>query len=297
MKLEELIGEDYLITGSGRYLRTREHDSLVIDTKEQIFYWNSKAIFGTAFDWLTKVKGVSRETAAKRLKQAISVFDSATIKKESSIEQNDKPVPFADLVDIFYERGKNNKDYWLNYRGYTEETIENFKLGFSGWCYTIPVYVDGIFRNFQCRIMEPKASFSWYKNTGPLPFHFSVLRFNDWVVLTEGPPDAIMLTQNGIPALSHTGAAGYWNNEWINYFITKKLIYVVYDNDEAGKYGSKKVSEALGIGRTKIYNMWDFPDKYDITDYFKNGGTREEFLNILKKKSKFGFQLGEQNGK
>jgi DNA primase len=117
---------------------------------------------------------------------------------------------------------------------------------------------------------------------------------NSWVVLTEGPVDAIMLTQNGIPAVSHTGSAGYWNNSWINYFTRIKEVYCVYDNDKAGHNGSIRVSYGLGVGRVKIYNMWEFDERYDVSDFFNDGGDSKKFLQLIKNNYKFGYQMKER---
>ena len=119
---------------------------------------------------------------------------------------------------------------------------------------------------------------------GALPFNFSTLRFTDWVVLTEGPVDAIMLRQNNIPAVSQTGGAGTWNNEWLHHFINIKEVFVTYDNDEAGNRGAERVAKNLGIDRTRIYNYWDFADGFDTTDFFKEG-TKHEFLETIRDKA------------
>jgi DNA primase len=130
----------------------------------------------------------------------------------------------------------------------------------------------------------------WYYGVGALPFNFSTLALTSWTVLTEGPPDAIMLRQMGIPAVSQTVGAGYWNPEWLVNFRNIKTVYIVYDNDLAGNNGSIKTGEIFG-DKARIYNMWDFADGFDITNYFAAGGTKEEFLDIIRNKSKLHFQL------
>jgi DNA primase len=294
MRLEDLVAEDYKLSGSGRYIRTMEHDSLVIDTKEQVFYWNSRNIYGTAIDWLTKVKDIPYKQAKEMIGDELpltSIISSHDIQEKDKVGNH---IPFKPLVNNFFEKGKNNRDYWYG-RGYTDETINRFELGYDGkeW-YTIPIYVDGKFVNFQLRKNNPKRMKHWYRGVGPHPFNFSILKMNDWVVLTEGPVDAIMLTQYGIPAVSHTGAAGYWNNSWITYFNGIREIYCTYDNDKAGWNGSIKVSYGLGVGRVKIYNMWNFDEKYDVSDYFNDGGSAEEFVQLLKDNYKFAYQMKER---
>ena len=276
--IEEIISETYQLEGKGRFLRAVDHDSLVVDRENQIFYWNSRGIFGNAYDWLVKVMGVSTIEARNVVKNSqTDIFSTIYTSPEKAVS-----TPDEDLVEVFYLRGKGYRDYWYDVRGYTEETVERFRLGYTGSWYTIPIYIDGSFRNFQCLRHEPKGRRAWYEGLGALPFNFSILKLTDWVVLTEGPVDAIMLRQNNIPAISQTGGAGTWNNEWFHYFINIKEIFIVYDNDEAGNAGAKHTAKKLGMNRAKIYNFWDYTYGFDVTDFFKQKGTRDEFLELIK---------------
>jgi len=282
MALEDLIGQTYTVVGNGRWLRTVEHDSLVIDIEKQLFFWNSRGVIGNAYKWLTEIIGVS----PKEAKSILHSQKPALYTKTYVEPPQDTPTPYSQLVNVFYNYGKEHHEYWHNTRGYTEETINRFRLGFNGEIYTIPVYVDGKFKNFQCLGVNPKRRFSWYKGLGALPFNFSNLVVTDWVVIAEGPVDAIMLRQNNIPAVSQTGGAGTWKDKWLYYFIKMKSIYAVYDNDDAGNEGAKGIAKSLGTGRTRIFNFWDFDKGYDVTDFFKDGGTKEDFHELLSKKSR-----------
>jgi len=69
VRIEELISKEQQLipVGEGRYLKGSVNDSLVIDTKRQLFFWNSKGIAGNTVDWLVKIKGMSKEDAYKSL--------------------------------------------------------------------------------------------------------------------------------------------------------------------------------------------------------------------------------------
>lgn len=285
--LEALISEDFtLLNQDKRFSKTLQHSSLVLDREQNIFYWNSKSIVGNAFTYLTKVRGYDKSRTLETLKTFgdDSMWDfSCSNAAKVDVEI---PVQYSPLVEIFYEYGKKFGNYWHTKRGYTDDTISEFKLGFTGKWYTIPIFENGMFVNFQARLEYPKIMKHWYVGIGPHSFNFSILKLTNWVVITEGPVDAIMLRQNDIPAISQTGGSGYWNRNWNPLLSHKKRIYVVYDNDFAGKFYGNKV--ACQWGRAKCYNFEDYPDKYDVTDYFKNGGTRDEFMNLLEKESKYG---------
>jgi DNA primase len=280
--LETLISEDFTLTNSGkRYAKTLQHDSLVLDRKKDIFYWNSKNIIGNAFTYLIKIRGYDKSQAIERLKDSKDTFSWGYADEKDTSEN---VIQYSPLVEIFYEYGKKFGNYWHDKRGYSDNTIAEFKLGYTGTWYTIPIFEHGEFVNFQARMENPKIIKHWYKGIGPHSFNFSILKLVDWVVITEGPNDAIMLRQNNIPAVSQTGGAGFWNREWNPLFSTKKKIYVVYDNDDAGKFHAQKVAQQWG--RARYYNFDTYSDKYDITNYFKDGGTKEEFMELLTKESK-----------
>lgn len=285
--LLSIISNDYQLTGNGRYYRSVEHDSLVIDVEKGLWFWNSKGLSGTVYTWLTKIKGLNHDQAKELLKQYSGFSDVFVHQINNSHEQ----VVYPKLVDVFYENSfYNSRDYWYS-RGITDESIDRFKLGYyDGW-YTIPFYQDGMFRNFQLRRDNPKKIRSYYKEVGPLLFNSDILKLVDTVYITEGPTDCIRLLQEGIPAVSHNSGAENWFPEWIRYFTYQKRIYVIYDNDHAGFTGAKKVCHNLGLYRTKMYTFKGFDNKYDIIDFFTDGHTREEFLELVAKNSKFAFEV------
>ena len=85
-----------------------------------------------------------------------------------------------------------------------------------------------------------------------------------------------MLNQYGYPAISHTGGATGWNQEWSKYFTNQDEIIYVADNDLPGIAGAKKVAQSLGEFRVKILRFFDKPEKYDTVDFFRDGGTKQE---------------------
>jgi DNA primase len=293
MLLSELVAQDYTLIGTGRWLRAQEHNSLVVDSEKQIFFWNSRGIYGNAFSWLTRVRGLSYAEAKEIVgndSNDTSLF-IPTVGDVVSSNNNTSVVPLPELVDLFWKMGKGNRDYWLDYRGLTDETIDRFRLGWTGEWFVIPIYVDGKFANFQCRKQNPKVVRPWYYGLGALPFNFSILTITDWVVITEGPPDAIMCRQNNIPAVSQTAGAGHFKASWLPKFGLVDKVYVVYNDDEAGNNGAKKTADWFGY-RAKVFNFWDSGKQgYDITDYFKDGNSREDFIELLENKSKYAWEL------
>lgn len=286
--LEKLIAKDFTVTGVGRWLKTTEHDSLVIDTDKQIFFWNSRSIFGTAFDWLTKVKGYSYQYAKDLLKEHADYEDTFI----HNVRDKKEYVVYPKLVDVFYENGlQNDMEYW-DKRGISLETVHRFKLGYTGEFYTIPVYQDGLFRNFQLRKDIPEKTIRYYYRGGkPWLFNSDILKITSSIVIAEGPTDCLRLMQEGVPCISHTGGSEWWDNDWFRYFIHQREVFVCYDNDFAGQNGAKKVAKNLGLYKTKIYTFDGFGPKYDIVDFFNDGYTKKDFMNLLDENAKMSFEI------
>jgi len=294
--LEKIISADQDLVGTGRWLRGSVNSSLVVDTEKQIFYFNTKAVRGNAIDWLVKIKGFPY-SMAKEYVEELGAFSSPlprpAIKNEKVI------VPFDKLIDTFHSNLLSTETNYWSKRGINKSTIERFRLGRfydelkDIYWNTVPVIINGNFYNFQLRTDEPEKMIRYYyRGQGPLPFNFDILSITDSIIICEGPTDCLRLTQEGVPCVSHTAGAGGWKTEWFSYFMRQKKIYVLYDNDESGVNGAKKLADKLGTSRTKIYTFSDFNTKgYDIINYYNDGGTTKELLDLLENKSKYSFSI------
>jgi DNA primase len=283
--LEKLISRDFHITGEGRWGSTEEHDSLVIDRERELFFWNSREIYGNVIDWLTKVKHYSYADAIN------SLGDEAKRTVLPKITKEEEPV-VPELVNIFWEDGKSNRKYWYD-RELNDESIDSFQLGYHNGWYTLPVFFDSELRNFQMRRDEPsKRILPYYRGKGPQLFNSSILSYVDEVAITEGPIDAILLTQEGYPTVSHTGGSHGWRKEWFKHFINQKQVYVIADNDKAGISGAKKIANSLGQYKAKVVIFEDKPDRYDTVDFFRDGETLDKLKEMMYNRSKYVFELG-----
>lgn len=210
--IQLIIGKDFELKEYSGYFKGVEHDSLVIDKSKNIFYWNSLSIRGDSLDWLTSVKGLSVEESVSYLFSIAKVSKLERFYDKDSLYFNNDPVSvYPKLLDIFFNLGKNHRNYWYS-RGYTDETIDLFKLGYTGKCYVIPITYEEKLYNFQCRLPKQddgkKKIWSWVRGVGALPFNFDILKHTRSVIINESPVDSIMLIQNGFPAVSQTAGSG-----------------------------------------------------------------------------------------
>ena len=138
--IEQVIGETpgwTTITGHGRYLSTREHPSMRIDTQRQWFNrFSTTDEWGDVIKWLEIRNGWDFKTSVEFLCRR-----SGTAAPNWSAESSAERIAFKEREDVFdvavsvFERELWNTPAALDYvrsRGWTDETIKSAKLGYSG---------------------------------------------------------------------------------------------------------------------------------------------------------------------
>ena len=130
----------------------------------------------------------------------------------------------------------------------TKSSVSKFNLGYSEKqdMVTIPVHSpEGMVIGFVGRSLEGKD----FKNTPGLPksktlFNLHRVKANDKVYVVESSFDAIRLDQVEMPAVATLGATISKNQvELLEKYFNE--IYLIADNDEAGKAMSKKMIDKL----------------------------------------------------
>lgn len=283
--LIDLVREDFGISGKGKWWRSDIHSSLVVDSENDLYYFNSRNLRGDAKHYLINVRGLSRQNAELFVRALESRLQLPEL-KETSLQTK-----FEKLVNLFHNNGKTNRDYWYK-KGLDDRTIDRYRLGFlDGW-YTIPIYDSSKFVNFQCRRDDPKRIKFWYKDDDfkPILYNSDILKFVNTVYIVEGMVDCLLLNQNGIPSVCSTNGAMGWNQNWIKDFTKVSEIFYIADNDKAGVEGAKRVANSLGTSRVKVFRFKDKSSKYGAANFFLEGGTPDEFISTVSSQFVFGFE-------
>lgn len=293
--LQVLVEEDSGYVKEGKnWGRSEQHSSLVVNEEAQKWYWNSEQMGGGVLEYLIKVRGLNKAAATEILDTRGRIISGVAFEGE---KQTQSFIPHEPLVNLLWELGKGNRDYWYD-RKLTDSTIDKWRLGFyDGWN-LIPLYMGDTFLNFQCRRDLPNKRIKmWYKieNWKPVMLNPELLQIVDTVWITEGPIDAILLNQEGISAVSHTGGGNYWGADWFHYFNRTKKIYYIADHDAVGMNAAIRIAKALGVDRTLIFDFEGKSDKYDTVDYFKEGGTAQELRKLVEENSKNLYEIGDFN--
>ena len=194
------------------------------------------------------------------------------------------------LVDRWHEmllRAPRVMDFLLNKRGLRPESIERFKLGWDAERITIPVFnTQGECINVRRYLPNAKSAkmVSYRAGLGEAVLYPVANLSSDTILLCEGEMDCILANQQGYNAMTATGGAGTWREEW-NEMFKDKTVYICYDVDQAGAVGSDKVARKIYsyASLVKVIRLPIVDIKGgDVTNYFVDlGHTREDFDRLI----------------
>lgn len=222
MDIKEAVSLVYTVVGNGRYLRTKEHNSLVLDTYRNLYYWNSLGEGGDVADFLVRHVGMSKNAA--KLLQPPQTHE--TYKKRSLLN--------IDFVMRANATGK--RDFWYK-RGFNDAVIDLYLLGQIGDMYVIPFFMQG---NLTAITMRSEDKFITEISGSTLSlFGYDVLDSKK-VFFVESPLDVPLLRRFGFNAVSHNYGGNVWDKKWTGLLSAFDVIFVP-DNDSAGEASLKKV--------------------------------------------------------
>ena len=155
--------------------------------------------------------------------------------------------------------------------------------------------LDGVLRHqtvrwdpkkFSQRRPDPDKEDTWiYNLEGIEPILY---RMADWhdkpaVCVVGGEKDADNLLALNIPATTNPMGEGNWRDSYNQHFKGKK-VYIIPDNDEAGRRHAEVVASALhGIAaQIKVVALPDVPVKGDASDYINAGHGRNDIQALVK---------------
>jgi replicative DNA helicase len=249
---------------------------------------------------------------AQGLKKAISKL--ASLGRSQFVEyKDDEPAKELKkgLGEALFQKLKESneaKKYLIEDRKLTKECIKHFKLGCrekfeksdgtgnydAGLHIALPYYELDKLVNVKYRAIEPKRDSKgnlkkWRREKGGKSslFNYNVLNDHEYheIIIAESEIDCMSIWSLGfknVVGLS-IGAKGF-KQEWSDLLERFDKVYLVLDNDEAGKDGSLALANRLGIGR--CYNIVLPDDVKDPNDFLKKY-SHNDFISIMKKARRF----------
>lgn len=177
----------------------------------------------------------------------------------------------------------------------TGQVIESVKLGKITNKLATPVFVNGKLKNVARYNINklpntPKVEYMPNSKTGDIvPFDLWKNNFNN-TVICEGEKDMLVARSYGMNAITLTGGSqASIKPEYLENFRNRN-VYIIYDNDDAGRTGAKKLYKQLidycNVFITNISSICK-EEKEDVSDFFnKYNKSREDFIYILENNSR-----------
>jgi DNA polymerase len=109
------------------------------------------------------------------------------------------------------------------------------------------------------------------------------------VWIAEGEKDAENAAALGLITTTNSGGAGKWSADLNKWFAVKQTIYVLEDNDTAGRAHARKVADSLCdvVPEIRIVSFTELLEHGDASDWIESGGTREQLLERAKAAPKY----------
>ncbi|GAB4389917.1 MAG: hypothetical protein Kow0025_18410 [Thermodesulfovibrionales bacterium] len=196
--------------------------------------------------------------------------NGGTVRSFSQVAGIKPPVkkPPQDLADKLHEAIWSNPaalDYLRRDRGFADETIRHFKLGYEAgavnWI-SMPSYVQGELVNVKYRSLPPaKKAFKRTEGGASVLFNGDCLKGASEVIITEGEMDALSVWQAGHKnVVSIPNGCSSFAPEWVDQLEGMEKITLWFDADEKGQKAAIEVADRLGLDRC-----------YNITTGYKDG--------------------------
>jgi DNA primase len=160
---------------------------------------------------------------------------------------------------------------YLKGRGIPATFIERHLLGWNGERITIPVFGrDGEILAFRYAKSPDGTGPDVRSEFGASPELYgwdTLMRKPQRVVICEGQFNRLVLEANGFPAVTSTGGAQTFLEEWLPYFEPGAEIYICFARDLAGAAAARKVQRLLP--RARIVTLPpEVGEGGDATNYF-----------------------------
>jgi P4 family phage/plasmid primase-like protien len=126
----------------------------------------------------------------------------------------------------------------------------------------------------------------WGKPKGPkIPYMLPELIEagpDEPVFICEGEKDADNVAKLGLVATCASEGAGKWTSDLNKWFANKETIYILEDNDDAGRRHAQQVARNLrGIAnKVRIVALPGLPENGDVSDWLAARGTKEQLIEI-----------------
>lgn len=189
-----------------------------------------------------------------------------------------------------YEKALQNTPEALSYlretRGFTDETIGHFHLGYNEEykAISIPTFRDGELVNIKYRIINPTgAKYIGEKGAETWLFHETGLDFaqkSGRVLIVEGELDCISAYQAGVKNVISPASGKDSYGVWLERLDKIPKVYIAYDNDSGGRETAREMADR--IGTDKSFEV-KYPEGFKDANEYLLSHSVDEFRVLLNK--------------
>ena len=187
-------------------------------------------------------------------------------------------------------RGSPAYEYMTKERGFTDETLEHFHIGYDEKrnAVAIPHFKGEELINIKYRFLKPKdIRYTSEPNAEQWVFHdvgIQAGRDKKAVFIAEGEMDCMSLWQMGVRNVISPGSGANSYGTWIEEVDKIPQVWIAYDNDDPGQSAAKELAER--IGPEKCRNVV-YPDGTKDANEFMQGKTEKELRELFAKAKPF----------
>ncbi len=195
-----------------------------------------------------------------------------------------------DLLDLaiqYHENIPGRIRAYLNNRGIPNGLMNRHLLGWNGFRITIPIFnrkgelaFFKLAKDPEDQTPSPKmlatrgASaeiYGWDRIHARIP----------QIIICEGEFDRLVLEDYGFAAVTSTGGAGTFREEWAKELEAIPEVYICFDHDDPGRKGALRVAQVIPHAKL-IALPEEVDDGGDVTDFFvRLGKTKSDFLTLI----------------
>lgn len=138
-------------------------------------------------------------------------------------------------------------------------------------------------KDFRIRVPNGNSGWNWtMKGVRRVLYKLPGVIQSDVVFVCEGEKDCDLLVQYGFAATCNYDGAGKWDAGYNRHF-TDKIVYILPDNDAPGKKHAAHLYRQIRTiaGDCRVVELPGLPDKGDLSDFFANGGTLQQFNDAV----------------
>lgn len=176
---------------------------------------------------------------------------------------------------------------YLNGRGIPDAVIDRHLLGWNGTRITVPIpNREGEVAFFKLA-KDPEDQGESPKMLAPRGMRYELYGWEqllsrpERLVICEGEFDRLVLEVQGYAAVTSTGGAGTFREEWAKDFAGLHEVYLCFDRDEAGWRGTQRIGRLIPHAKVVVLPE-EVGEGGDVTDFFvRLGRSRDDFEKLL----------------